>query len=154
MLNALATYSNLVSRGISLPSSLCPFCNTEVEDLLHLFVKCKFVVPLWKNILSWWNSSDPIPVDLNNAFGSTCYQMGSSNACKAFYASRLILLWLVWKWRNKLVHSPSDKRQSILNEDVLVDLKILSFLWLKNRSKLVLGEFEDWRCNPLSIEKH
>ncbi|GKG21483.1 RNA-directed DNA polymerase, eukaryota, reverse transcriptase zinc-binding domain protein, partial [Tanacetum coccineum] len=39
-LNHLATRSNLIARGMSLPSSMCPFCDSEIEDMEHVLVKC------------------------------------------------------------------------------------------------------------------
>ncbi|GKB39211.1 RNA-directed DNA polymerase, eukaryota, reverse transcriptase zinc-binding domain protein [Tanacetum coccineum] len=52
-LNRLATRSNLSNRGVPLASSLCPFCESEVEDLDHCLINCPKVLPVWRKIWSW-----------------------------------------------------------------------------------------------------
>lgn len=39
--------SRLSSKGVNLPIS-CPFCNSGVEDLLHVFFSCSFTVACWR----------------------------------------------------------------------------------------------------------
>ena len=45
---------------------LCYFCNTDIETLEHLFVKCSHVLPLWRfmsDVLSETHSTNPISTD-------------------------------------------------------------------------------------------
>ncbi|XP_071712490.1 uncharacterized protein [Rutidosis leptorrhynchoides] len=151
--HGIATRNNLVHRGMNLPSTLCPFCDAASEEVNHLFTSCRFINPLWKNFLSWWRLSDSIPNRSFNALSPLNYQLGSNNASIAFLATRFTLLWLIWKWRNKLEHSPSKSRKSILNEDIMASLKAPSHLWLSCRSKLVQGDFENWRSNLISVHE-
>ena len=34
---------------------LCTFCKIESETIEHLFHDCKFVKPIWKDIVTWLN---------------------------------------------------------------------------------------------------
>ncbi|XP_071727368.1 uncharacterized protein [Rutidosis leptorrhynchoides] len=61
--------------------------------------------------------------------------------------TRYVLLWRIWKWKNKVVHSPLESRNIILNEDIMESLKSLSFLWLSNRKKKTLILMELSRQN-------
>ncbi|GJZ39038.1 putative RNA-directed DNA polymerase [Tanacetum coccineum] len=58
-LNRLPTRLNLSSRGVSLPSHLCTFCETEIEDIGHCLISCPKVVPVWRKIWSWWGLPSP-----------------------------------------------------------------------------------------------
>lgn len=41
-LNRILVADNLLVRGVTLPSYLCPLCGIEQEDVDHLFFKCSF----------------------------------------------------------------------------------------------------------------
>ncbi|XP_071687371.1 uncharacterized protein [Rutidosis leptorrhynchoides] len=78
--NALATRTNLEKRGVTITSSQCPFCDGNQEVIDHIFVDCKFIVPLWRNVISWWQIKDSIPNGLNNAMSVASYRFDSGNA--------------------------------------------------------------------------
>jgi hypothetical protein len=43
--------------------SNCSFCGEDIEDLLHLFCKCKHIVPIWIEVNTWLNRSGFINLD-------------------------------------------------------------------------------------------
>ncbi|XP_071700221.1 uncharacterized protein [Rutidosis leptorrhynchoides] len=47
-MNRLPTRCNLVSKGVTLPSLMCPFCNRVEEDIDHLFSSCDMSITLWR----------------------------------------------------------------------------------------------------------
>nr|GEY71081.1 reverse transcriptase domain, reverse transcriptase zinc-binding domain protein [Tanacetum cinerariifolium] len=59
-LNRLPTRLNLVSRGISLDSVLCPFCELVEETLDHCLISCPLVSPVWRKIWVWWGLDRPV----------------------------------------------------------------------------------------------
>ncbi|XP_071712666.1 uncharacterized protein [Rutidosis leptorrhynchoides] len=146
----LATRKNLVVRGIDI-DPICPFCEELDEDSAHLFVKCRYTIPLWRNFFSWWHAAINIPNDIPNAINATTYNIGPENINKVMWATSRILLWLIWRWRNKLVHGPIDQRQAVKDEDIMVSLRVISHLWLSNRKKMIHGEFNSWKTNPKSL---
>ncbi|GKB65498.1 RNA-directed DNA polymerase, eukaryota, reverse transcriptase zinc-binding domain protein [Tanacetum coccineum] len=58
-LDRLAMRPNLMVRGVVLPSSNCPFCDSEAEDFDHVLVKCHRVSGVWRKVRSWWNLPRP-----------------------------------------------------------------------------------------------
>ncbi|XP_071709066.1 uncharacterized protein [Rutidosis leptorrhynchoides] len=150
-LDKIATRVNLLKLGVSLDNNKCPFCDRIQEDRDHLFVTCSYIVPLWRSYLAWWGLSCPLPNGLNNILNGANFNTGSANSNKAAFASRYVLLWLIWKWRNKLVHCQPERRQSILKEDVMISLGIMIHLWFKSRSKWFDGDFETWKTCPRAL---
>ncbi|PWA68502.1 hypothetical protein CTI12_AA152800 [Artemisia annua] len=64
-----------------------------------------------------------------------CSQMrifrgGDKNKLKAklFHGVRLVVLWVVWRWRNLIVHEPSDSRHAIIDRDDFPQIQYLSQL--------------------------
>lgn len=51
------------SKGVNLPIS-CPFCNSEVEDLLHVFFSCLFVVACWRVVDAVYDLSLEVSVSI------------------------------------------------------------------------------------------
>ncbi|GJZ53830.1 RNA-directed DNA polymerase, eukaryota, reverse transcriptase zinc-binding domain protein [Tanacetum coccineum] len=59
-LNRLPTRPNLVLRGISLDSVLCPFCDSVEETLDHCLISCPLVSSVWCKIWAWWGLDRPV----------------------------------------------------------------------------------------------
>ncbi|GKA04907.1 RNA-directed DNA polymerase, eukaryota, reverse transcriptase zinc-binding domain protein [Tanacetum coccineum] len=65
MNSRLPTRTNLDLRGMDLDSIRCAVCDEEIETEEHVFVHCKIVVDIWKDIFKLWK----IPIlHLNNLF--------------------------------------------------------------------------------------
>ncbi|GJU90796.1 retrotransposon protein, putative, ty1-copia subclass [Tanacetum coccineum] len=65
MNSRLPTRTNLDLRGMDLDSIRCVVCDEEIETEEHVFVHCKIVVDIWKDIFKLWK----IPIlHLNNLF--------------------------------------------------------------------------------------
>nr|GEZ64675.1 hypothetical protein [Tanacetum cinerariifolium] len=47
LLNRLPTRINIMERGIDIPSILFPVCNSQQEDVDHLFVHCEVASQIW-----------------------------------------------------------------------------------------------------------
>ncbi|GKC98949.1 RNA-directed DNA polymerase, eukaryota, reverse transcriptase zinc-binding domain protein, partial [Tanacetum coccineum] len=58
-LDRLPTRSNLVNRGVDVPSVLCPNCEAEVETRNHLFYSCSMTVDLLRLLGQWWSIQIP-----------------------------------------------------------------------------------------------
>ncbi|GKA24087.1 RNA-directed DNA polymerase, eukaryota, reverse transcriptase zinc-binding domain protein [Tanacetum coccineum] len=56
----LPTLVNLNRRGVTLPSSLCPFCHNEVEGIEHSIIRCPRVCQVWRKLWAWWNLDFPV----------------------------------------------------------------------------------------------
>ncbi|GJU30905.1 RNA-directed DNA polymerase, eukaryota [Tanacetum coccineum] len=51
---------NLSTRGINIPSILCPICNSFVESTSHVFFSCSLARHLRSKISRWWEINDTI----------------------------------------------------------------------------------------------
>nr|GEY19596.1 RNA-directed DNA polymerase, eukaryota [Tanacetum cinerariifolium] len=73
--DCLLTRVNLIRRGISLESYICPVCRSCEEDAQHLFFQCDLAQSIWRRICRWW---DLVPqlwlsfLDWQDWFDSIC----------------------------------------------------------------------------------
>nr|GFA28926.1 RNA-directed DNA polymerase, eukaryota [Tanacetum cinerariifolium] len=54
-IDRLPTRGNLVTRRVTLDSSLCPDCGLTLEDSQHLFFRCDLAKYISQRICRWWN---------------------------------------------------------------------------------------------------
>lgn len=52
-LGRLPVSLNLVSRGISVQSNLCPLCESKPESVDHVLIQCKIAMETRNQILNW-----------------------------------------------------------------------------------------------------
>ncbi|XP_076935373.1 uncharacterized protein LOC143601998 [Bidens hawaiensis] len=65
--NRLPTRTNLATKGIDIPSTICPLCNDGSETVIHVFGECTSVKKIWDLIERWLNMKLPalrFPTDL------------------------------------------------------------------------------------------
>ncbi|GJV63669.1 putative RNA-directed DNA polymerase [Tanacetum coccineum] len=55
-LNRLPTRSNLIYRGVSIPSNVCLLCGVDEESQHHCFLSCSKIKIIWRKLWSWWKS--------------------------------------------------------------------------------------------------
>ncbi|PWA54547.1 Lipase, GDSL [Artemisia annua] len=61
-LNRLPLLTNLVDKGLDIPSILCPICGDVPETLDHAFLHCPKANLIWTKCFSWWG----IDVSIND----------------------------------------------------------------------------------------
>ncbi|GJS93655.1 RNA-directed DNA polymerase, eukaryota [Tanacetum coccineum] len=52
--DCLPTRVNLIRRGITIESSLCPVCSVCEEDVCHIFFRCDLAQLVLRRICRWW----------------------------------------------------------------------------------------------------
>ncbi|GKB76415.1 RNA-directed DNA polymerase, eukaryota, reverse transcriptase zinc-binding domain protein, partial [Tanacetum coccineum] len=143
----LATRPNLIAQGVALPSSNFPLCDSEVEDIRHILVKCPNVNMMWRKIWSWWNLPPPISFPSFSisdiALGNLNIQ-GCPKIVKAINGVFQITLWAVWSWRNRLTHAIGDGIIKIKNKDLFPGIQRISKLWMSARIRSNVKA--DWKC--------
>ena len=55
LLNRIPTRVNLHSRGLNIPSEVCPLCVSNVETVEHLFLSCPAIKKVWDWFHKWCN---------------------------------------------------------------------------------------------------
>ncbi|GJU15764.1 RNA-directed DNA polymerase, eukaryota [Tanacetum coccineum] len=58
-LDRLPTGSNLDSRGIDVPSTLCPICDSHVETIDHIIIACPVALDVWAFVYRWCDLTPP-----------------------------------------------------------------------------------------------
>jgi len=91
--NYLATWFNLHGRGVHCQST-CVTCNNDLEDEMHLFMHCNFVMDCWK-ATNLWGMIAPYMTS-NDSFSSIIFAI--LRALEAENCARIVAIW--WKiWR-------------------------------------------------------
>ena len=107
-----------------------------------------FHLKLW----NWWKCGSPGSISLaDNTLNRIALSGRSQGFVKALYGACYVLLWSIWKWRNKLLHASTEEVNSIKHEDIFPSIQRLSLLWLANRSRRDNISWRDWILNPCEI---
>ncbi|GJR24031.1 RNA-directed DNA polymerase, eukaryota, reverse transcriptase zinc-binding domain protein [Tanacetum coccineum] len=154
-LDRLPSRANLATRGVDLSSTSCPFCESVVEDIDHSLIRCPYMIKVWRKVWSWWNLGPPVSFP---SFSISDIALGNisslSNTCsrlsKVMQGVFQCSLWVIWKWRNKIVNSHSDVSSWIKNEDIFPSIQRLSKTWISARlSNLV--NWNVWIARPFDL---
>lgn len=93
-----------------LDSSACPFCPSAREDLPHLFFDCERLSPLWRAV-----GVTSLPGA--GSFDSLCSSVIDSLRLlppMAAHTALLLLLWSIWKSRNRRVFDAAPHSDAAL----------------------------------------
>ncbi|KAJ9561194.1 hypothetical protein OSB04_006354 [Centaurea solstitialis] len=148
--DALPTRLNLSKRGISIPSLVCFFCDSDVESLDHCFFTCYRSSNIWKKIWAWWGFKSP-RLTSSGSFKSLIQQMGKGRRCgNVFLAVCVVTLWQIWKWRNSIYAAKGEDLSKKKSEDIFPFIQNLSKLWISNRNHRLHVNWGSW-CNNLPL---
>ncbi|PWA92818.1 reverse transcriptase domain, Reverse transcriptase zinc-binding domain protein [Artemisia annua] len=133
VLDRLPLLSNLDSRCIDVPSVLCPLCGDHPETREHLFIACSKSLVIWRKCLSWWGVCVPPNLSIMDLVSGSLGNNFPGYGKTIFSGVCYSVLWHIWDWRNKVVHSKIEERQEELKVDIFPRVQSLSLLWLSNR---------------------
>ncbi|XP_076893785.1 uncharacterized protein LOC143545875 [Bidens hawaiensis] len=140
VLNRLPTFVELAKKNVSVGSLLCPVCEAEVESVDHLFISCGLAQTVWSFISQWCKVPLIYAFSVRDLVELYKYSSFPKDKAKVFHAVCLVSVWCIWKKRNALVHNGTPVRVT----DLVEEIKAMSFLWIKNRSKKSGLLWEDW----------
>ncbi|GKB24141.1 RNA-directed DNA polymerase, eukaryota, reverse transcriptase zinc-binding domain protein [Tanacetum coccineum] len=146
----LPTRANLLLRGLTISSSLCPLCGLKEESLHHIILSCLVVSQLWSKFWKWWRINHPH----NMSSISDVLDFSppiSKDHCKIYQASLYVFIREIWSWRNRFVHADLVSLSSIRNEDIFTQAQLLSLLWISSRGIKSSIDWITWKSNPFSI---
>ncbi|XP_076940283.1 uncharacterized protein LOC143609414 [Bidens hawaiensis] len=131
----------LLKRGIAVTTAVCPICEEELESTEHLVISCQFTQTLWSVISSWGKVSSIFAFSVKDLLEFHRFSYFPKQKAKAFNAVCLTTNWCIWRERNALVF---EGKQININ-NVVGEIKALSFLWVKNQGKNRSLTWEKWR---------
>ncbi|XP_076907600.1 uncharacterized protein LOC143564109 [Bidens hawaiensis] len=132
----------LVKRGISVTTTVCPVYEDDLESAEHLVVSCNFAQSLWSVISSWCKVPSIYAFSVKDLLELHRYTRFPEKKAKAFNVVCLTTIWCIWSARNTLVF---EGKPVNLN-NVVGEIKALSFLWVKNRRRNTRLTWEKWRA--------
>ncbi|GJT50250.1 RNA-directed DNA polymerase, eukaryota, reverse transcriptase zinc-binding domain protein [Tanacetum coccineum] len=140
--NHLPTLSNLEARGVPIVFCNCVLCNASIDFVLYCLLFCPKPILIWRKIWSWWKFNPPVFSSLQDLLEFV--PPLSSLAKKIFQGVVYVAIWVIWDWRNRVLHTSS----SCLHEDIFAKVQTLSLLWLSNRSRKKSLRWRNWVLNP------
>ena len=146
--NGIPLRPGLAKRGITLDSMNCSFCDSVEETLDHCFFNCALIELIWRKLWSWWNLSTQRPSNLDS-MKVDIYPVNEPNFPRlVFLATCVVALWMIWKWRNRMVFAESSDVERIKAEDLFPHIQRTAALWDKSRKPSITLDLEKWCLNP------
>ncbi|XP_076939093.1 uncharacterized protein LOC143607586 [Bidens hawaiensis] len=139
-MDKIPTKTALKRRNISVPDSLCVFCNAAEESTEHIYTGCSVTMRVWDALISWCQIPSFFAFSVKDLL-EVYNHVGLKNKEKeAFKGIVIIACWRIWRAQNALIFE--GKKTNI--GDIICDIRSLSFLWFKLRSKYKSICWFDW----------
>nr|GEV51924.1 RNA-directed DNA polymerase, eukaryota, reverse transcriptase zinc-binding domain protein [Tanacetum cinerariifolium] len=116
--------------------------NVAIDDSDRVLFNCQKVKSIWLKCFDWWNFSIAAHPSSIVSLVSLFVSRNNKWLAKICHGISLVVLWAIWRWCNHIVHRVSDSRQTVIDEDIFSQIKILSLLWISNRSTWVSCPWE------------
>lgn len=146
LLNRIPTRVNLALRNVLPPdaSNLCVLGNLKEESAIHLLLHCEVASKVWLNIMLWLEVLFLIPP--NFFVHWECWSVGERNkkVTKGLWLIWHTTMWTLWKARNDKIF----KGISRVVDDIVEEIKVLSWRWMLNRTNNPPCLFYEWCWNP------
>ncbi|XP_076891407.1 uncharacterized protein LOC143571311 [Bidens hawaiensis] len=131
----------LTKRNVNLESIWCPVCGDAEETAEHLLGSCRFAQALWNGIANWCKVPVIYAFSTRDVLELYKYCHFSKQKAKIFQAVCLTTVWCIWKARNAAVF----ERKPVNRCNLIGEIRVRSFLWVRNRSKNTRISWEKWR---------
>jgi len=110
------------------------------ENVVHLFLQCKFSGDLWSHVFNWLGISFVSAGELRQHFTHFTKMAGMPLFSHLFFMIIwFATFWVIWKERNNRTFQNTISTPFTLIEKV----KIISFLWLKSKQVALAYSYQD-----------
>jgi len=147
LLDRIPSKVNLAMRQV-LPlegSTMCTLCAMREETSLHLLLHCDFASSVWLQIMVWFECFFHIPPNLFVHWECWGGLERNSKIKKGRWLVWLATLWLLWKVRNDSIFNQKIYKV----EEVVEEIKVLSWRWILSRTKFPVCLFYEWCWDPI-----
>ena len=96
------TSTQLKKRGFHL-ANMCPFWKKEEEELEHILIHCQAIWGQWTDLLSAFGVDWTCPFLAKDLIQSWMHFLVRKKAKAIWRVAPLLLLWAIWKERNKII---------------------------------------------------
>nr|GEY92011.1 RNA-directed DNA polymerase, eukaryota [Tanacetum cinerariifolium] len=118
-LDRLPTRDNLAKRGINMVSTLCPVCDSFLEDVQHLFFGCDLAKSIFQRICRWcnlhWVDVSSF-VEWNTWFTSNRLSGKLKSLLEGVFITSW---WFIWSFRNRSIFDESLPWRSMMFDDIV-----------------------------------
>ncbi|PWA80722.1 RNA-directed DNA polymerase, eukaryota [Artemisia annua] len=136
----IPTAAALSRRNIHIPDVSCPLCGDADETVDHLFSGCIVSSVLWHRISTWCKIQNLFAFSFKDLLEAHNYVGLTGKSKDIFYGIVIIGCWSIWKARNNL----KFQQKKVKMDDIFSEVKVLGFLWAKNRAKLASLSWDNW----------
>lgn len=121
----------------------CVLCGQREESSTHLFLHCEVAAKIWRGVLNWLDMFIT-PQNLYVHFESWNGEATSKRLLKGFRLIWHATIWLIWKERNAKIFKNQFKEV----DEIIDEIKVLSWFWVLSRLKIASCLFYEWSWNP------
>jgi len=146
LLDRIPSKVNLAKRrslGLK-ESKRCVFCDIEDESATHLFLHCDFISKVWSEVMRWLNFYVITPPNLLIHSLVWSREVRSKKLRRGAWLIWHAVVWVVWKARNN--HIFNNIVPDV--EDLVEQVRVLSWQWSMSRLKIATCLFYEWCWNP------
>ncbi|PWA48326.1 RNA-directed DNA polymerase, eukaryota [Artemisia annua] len=136
----IPTACALRHRNIQIVDASCVFCGDAEETVDHLFTGCILASRVWQHISSWCKVKNFFAFSFKDLLDVHNFVGLSGRAKYIFYGIIIIGCWCIWRARNH--QKFLGKKAKFV--DIIGDIKVLGFLWVKNRAKVHSLNWDLW----------
>ncbi|KAL6500970.1 hypothetical protein OROHE_025167 [Orobanche hederae] len=102
--NRLPTRENLARRlHFGDEDILCPSCKELPEHAKHILLRCCNSSGVWEGVLRWIGVEWAAPGEIQRHFEGFMGLLRGKVAGKAMGGLWCCVMWVIWRWRNKLI---------------------------------------------------
>ncbi|KAJ0853619.1 putative reverse transcriptase zinc-binding domain-containing protein [Helianthus annuus] len=145
-MNRLPTKVELVKRGVHIAKT-CVWCDYCEETSIHVLSDCIIATNVWERIGRWCGVEPIYAFEVKDLLQVYKKVTGGKMRRNIVHGVMIVTMWVLWKARNESVFNGKTAHIG----DIVANVKSLSFLWLKNRSKCNNLVWKDWCRSPLYL---
>jgi len=139
-MDRIPTREALSKRRILIQNLLCPSCGEQIESNDHVFTSCNFVNLVWTIISTWLKIPPIFAFSFNDLLKIHDFASKDKTKKKIIQAIVYSTIWCVWKQRNEKIFKGTPTSVTA----TIGCIKAITFLWIRNRSKCLNIEWENW----------
>ncbi|XP_058774883.1 uncharacterized protein LOC131649149 [Vicia villosa] len=136
----------LLRRNVpDIASANCPFCDSQEENLLHLFFDCSVVKHIWERIFVWLGAGQFLSLADFRSFSAIQEKVKSGIIKEKINIVWISTIWSLWNMRNSMVF----ENNLYSFEWVFNSVLFFSWRWVSLSIPLTNFCFYDWFKVPL-----
>ncbi|PWA41562.1 RNA-directed DNA polymerase, eukaryota [Artemisia annua] len=142
-----ARLDNLSRKGIEIASIMCPVCGVSMESISHVLFTCTLAREVWSIIYNWCQVSTRDMNDLSEWLDWCDHNTNVRNRKVNLEVIGVSTCWFLWRYRNSVVFYTGKMRKRDLVDNII----LYSFNWLKYRNPKFCITWVEWLQNPLYL---